>query len=321
MKRHIRVSDCPICGHKANTSKWWTMSKSGKTYYYFRFYHSVKNIHLVRTNSNYSNPPGIGKENNDLYEGFQDFIYRRMGFRRYSYTTLKKEFERFVGRGVHSQSFCMLIDKAISSGLIKKRSKDKRPIYEKEQEPELKEEIRFEKFTIHYDFSRINRFIRISTFLEVTNTGKLTVERIPIYVPYGVVNSLKELHFSVVGEDGLIPKHNLKLIVSDASETVVSISLTRGLKFKEQEFISAVYEIPRENQTVKLVTKANIGLLRVSVSQTIPNNMEIVRILVDGAKEAISPFQHKCNCPNGKIYLYSEFEDIMKGECISVRSR
>jgi hypothetical protein len=319
MKRHIRVSKCPVCGHRANTSKWWTKAPNGKKYYYFRFYHSFKNIHLVRTDSTYSTPSGVGKRQVDLYGEFQYFVYRRMGARKYSYTAFKEEFERFVGHNVHSQSFCRIISKAVSSKLIKKKRKDKRAVYEKESDPKLDEEMKFEKFAIHYDFSRPSGTIRISTFLEVINTGRLTVDKIPFYIPYGIVNSVDELHLKLSSEEGIVPKRNFKILISDASETIVSISLLRGLKFNEQEFVSAIYEIPKENNTIRLVAKANIGLLRLGVSLNDSSKVETVRTLVDGAKEEVYAFQHKCDHTDRNICHYSEFEGILKGECVSVR--
>ena len=264
-------------------------------------------------------PSGVVKRRDDIYGKFQYFIYRRMGTRNYSYTAFKKEFERFVGRSVHSQSFCKIINKAVSSKLIWKKSKDMRAVYEKEPDPKLDEEMKFEKFAIHYDFSRPRGIIRISAFLEVINTSRPTVDRIPFYIPYRIVNSTDELHLKLSSEEGIIPKRNLKILISDASETIVSISLLRGLKFNEQEFVSAIYEIPKENNTIRLVAKANIGLLRMGISLNDSSKVETVRILVDGAKEEVYAFQHNCDHPNQDICHYSEFEGILKGECISGR--
>ncbi|MCL4447677.1 MAG: hypothetical protein M1556_03520 [Candidatus Thermoplasmatota archaeon] len=319
MKRHIRISYCPVCGHRANTSKWWTRAKSGKTYHYFRYYHSVKKIHFVPTNSTYSISPDVRKIGDDLNAKLQDFIYRRMGTRAYSFTSFKKEFERFCGRSIHNESFSRQIDKAISSQLIKKKHNGNKSTYEREPKPKLDEEMEFDKFAIHYGVKRNS--MKISTFLIVTNVGKLPIDHIPLYVPYEIVDSVGKLNLQISTESDEIPSTNAKVIVSNALETVLSIPLARSLKHGEQEFVFVVYEIPKINSVLKLVTKAKIGLLRVSVSTPNSSEVETVRTLVDGAKEVRTSFQHKDKHTEGSLYLYSEFEDILKGECISIRFR
>ena len=317
MKRLISVSSCPVCGRKANTSNWWTKANSGKVYYYFRYYHSTKNIHLVRTNSTYSTPTVAGKRRVDLYAYLQDFIYRRMGSRRYSFTSFKRELERFSGQTLYNVPFSRVIDKALSSQILKKTLNGKRPVYEKEFKISLDEELRFDNYAIHYDFSK--KLVKVSTFLTVTNTGRLPASSIPFYIPIGVPNPIAHLHFKVATGDGEIPSSNLIVTMSNALETIVSASLNRSILRGEQEFVFIRYEIPLKNSELKLVTRTSINFLRVSIAMRDWCEIETVRTLVDGIKEVISPFQHKSIGIGSDFYLYSEFEGISKGESISVR--
>ena len=317
MKRLISVTNCLVCGRKANTSKWWTKAKSGKVYHYFRYYHSAKNIHLVPTNSTYSAPIVAGKRRVDLYAYLQDFISRGMGSKRYSFTSLKEDLERFSGQTLYNESFCRVIDKAVSSQILKKTLTGKRPVYEKESKINLDEEIRFDNYAIHYDFSE--KLVKVSTFLTVTNTGRLPASSIPFYIPIGISNPIAHLHLKVATGDGEIPSSNLIVPISNALETIVSASLNRSLQRGEQEFIFIRYEIPLKNSELKLVTKTNINFLRVSMAMRDWCEIEIVRTLVDGINEVISPFQHKSIGIGSDFYLYSAFEGISKGESISVR--
>ena len=316
MKRRIRVSTCTVCGHKANTSKWWTKAKNGKIYYYMRFYHSPKNIHLVPTDSNYSTPLGIRERREDLYAELQDFIRRKMGSRRYSFTSLKREFERFYGHIIYNVSFCRAIDKAMSSRLVMKIKRGTRPVYLKEPNAKLDEMIRFDKFIINYDLTK--KFVKISVFLEATNVGRLHASSIPLYIPNGMVDSVDKLHLQIKSEDGEIPSRDSKIIVSNALETIVSISLLKVLKYGEHKFVFASYEVPLMNNMLKLVTQENIGLLRINVIVSSRCESETVRTLVDGAKDSVSSFQKRFSYSDECTYFQSEFEGIYKGESISV---
>ncbi len=214
-------------------------------------------------------------------------------------------------------SFNRLIDKAISSRILKKTLKGKKPVYEKESKIDLDEEIRVDNYAVHYDFSE--KLVKVSTFLMVTNTGRLPISSIPIYIPIGISDSIAHLHLRVTTEYGEIPSRNLSVPASNALETIVSVTLNRSLLLGEQEFVFIMYEIPLKYSQLKLVTRTHINLLRVSVAMRDRCEIETVRTLVDGIKQAISPFQHKNIGKSSNFYLYSEFEGISKGESISVR--
>lgn len=316
MKRHIRVETCPVCGHKANTSRWWTKAKNGKIYHYYRYYHSDNNIHLVRTDSTYSVPRDVGDRRDDLFARLEDFIYRRMGSRKYTFTSLKREFDRFYGQVVYNNSFTRGINRAVSSGLVKKKLIGKRPVYEKEPAARLDVELKFDKFAIHYDVAK--NFVKVSTFLLVTNVGRLPADSIPFYIPHGISDSVDELHLKIITEDGEVPSSEVVVVIANALETVLSVSLKRQLILGEQEFVSILYEIPSIKDVLKLVTKTNIDILRVGISLRNNCEAETIRTLVDGAKEARSLFQHKRNYGNDNFSFYSEFEDVKRGECVSI---
>ncbi len=317
LRRQRTVSTCPKCGHKANVSKWWTKGANGKVYHYFKFYHSSRTIHLVPTDNTYSIQAVTEGKKEDINAKLLDFIHRRMHSRKYSFTAFKKEFERFIGHAVYNESFLIAAKKAISSKLLLKKLKGKRPVYERSEYPKLDEEIRFDKLIVNYDLTR--ETVKVTSFLEVTNIGNLPVRAVPLYIPYGTIDSPDSVHLEVRTEEGEILERELSVPISNAIESTIAITLKRPLQYTEQEYISVFYKFPLKGRSIRLVTKATVDVLRLRVSTTDSLKVEIVRTLIDSARDARSSFQNKYRDEDGGTRLCSEFEGLRRGECVSVR--
>lgn len=317
MKGRKLVSNCRVCGKKANVSKWWTKGKNGKIYYYIRFYHSSKNIHLWPTDDTFSEFSKIRKKSLDLYSTFEDYIVRKMESEKYSYTSFKKELERYYGASIHNVTFSRMINRAISSGIIDKVQGERRSYYTKVSDMELKREIKFNLLAINYDLTE--EVCRASVFLEATNAGKTPLLRIPFFIPYGPIDSLGNLHFLAYGEMGKIPLSDLEIIISTSLETIISISLARTLKSEGREFMFLTYEIPAVDEMVKFVTPAKIDFLRMTVVVNKECNGKIIRILADGAKSSTIGFQDMCSYGDDQVCFLSELEGVSIGENIAVK--
>lgn len=317
MKRKRNVSNCLVCGKKANVSKWWTRSEYGKTYFYIRFYHSAKNIHLLPADSTYSGLPINNKKSKNLYSALENYVYRKLDPGKHSYTALKKALERTYGSNIYNQEFSRAINRAISAGLIKKEPKRGGSVYERVAPIDLDERIRFDQLVISYSLT--NESVKISTFLEVTNTGKIQVSKLPFYVPLGPINSLKNLNLHARDEIDNIPQSNLKIIFSATQETIISASLNRPIKAGEKKCTIVHYKLRKMPISLKFVLPAEVILLRINIIVDKQYKGTAVRTLVDGAKESIFPFQKKYSCVDGRVCSQLELEGIARGECITIK--
>ncbi len=317
MKRKRVVSNCPVCGRKANVSKWWTRSRKGSVYYYIRFYHSAKNIHFLRSDSTYETFRELTSKAKDLYSTLEDYVYKRMGSRKFAYTSLKREIERSCGNELYNEEFYRAVRKAISVGLIRREKEKSRHIYVKVAAIDSDENVRFDQLAITYDFA--SKFVKVLLFLEVINVGKVPLSKVPLFVPCGKIDSLKDLHLQAIDETGAILQSNLKITFSATLESIVSISFNRYLKPEEKEFLFLKYQLSSLPETLKFVPPAEVSLLRVTTIAKRQWVENIVRTLVDGAKESAMPFQRMRSYGADRVCLCSEFEAVSKGECISVK--
>lgn len=317
MKRERWVSTCPVCGDNANTSRLLVKAKSGKVYYYLKFYHNPKNVHLLPTDSSYSNSPTIQKKARNLHTALVEYIETRKNSRKYAYMPLKREVERFYNGTVYNEEFYRAINKAISAGLLERVEDGRKSFYLKTQEIEREEKVKYNQLAINYDFS--SKIVKVSAFLEVTNYGLTPLRNISYFVPFGELNSLGQLNLQVQDESGEIPEYNLKITSSASLKTAFSITLNRTLEKMEKDIVFLKYNMPYADQSINFLVPAVIDFLRIGAVVENGYHANIIRILLNGIKEIELPFQRNRFCNYDHTCFHTELEHIQKGESILIK--
>lgn len=317
MKRHKQVSTCPVCGKNANISRKLVKTKTGKIYYYIRFYHSPLNIHFSRTNSSFSNLVIAEKKAENLYSALIAYIDKGIGQRKLTYSSLKKEIERSFGGVFYNEEFNRSVRKAITVGLIERTMEKDKPLYSKTPEVALREKLRFDQIAITYFFSGEN--LTVSTFLEPINTGHIPIRKIPFFIPYGPLDSLDSLNFRTHDESDEISHQGVIIAFSTALETGLSILLNRVLRNGEKDIVFAKYSIPNQDSSTNFLAQASVTSLRISVIAQRQFEARMLRTLANGAKETEIPFPRHCFYMEDRICFQVELDGIMKGENVSVK--
>ncbi len=317
MKRSTQFSRCKICGKDASVVRWWTKARSGKIYYYLRYQHSGKNFHLVPTDSSYTNFPVVKNKAKDIYLVLEDYVVERMGDRRFRYVSLVRELTRLYKINIYNEEFNRALKKLISRGLVSKEKKGRETMYIKVTSGELIPEISFDRMTIAYDIG--SKKVKTNVFLEVINNADTPLKEIPFYIPAGMLDSLNVLRLKGEDEVGSIPNSRLTILLSQNVQTQISILLNRTLRRNEHEWLHLSYELPKDDDLIRFTTPVRVDSLRVTVSSDVRYELLVERILADGVKNTVLPFQRKCLSSSIKNCLETELDKIMEGESISVK--
>ncbi len=319
MKRKRSISTCPICGRKANISRKLVKAKSGRIYYYVRFYHGPTDIHFSRTDSSYLSFIIAEKKARNLSSALTDYVTGKMGARKLTYTALKREIEKSFEGVVYNEEFNRSLKKATSVGLIERIMEKDRPLYSKISEVDLEDKLKFYHISVNYDFSGSKMIV--STFLEPINNGQVLIRKIPFFVPYGPVDSLDRLNLKVHDETGETLQQNLSIVFSTALETVFSISLNRNLWKGESDCVFVKYSIPIANHSTSFLILAPVGSLRITIIAESGYDARMLRTLAYGAKETEIQFPKHYFYSDNLICSQIELDSLLKGESISVKLR
>ncbi len=317
MKRRRQVSICPVCGKKANISRKFVKAKGGKIYYYVRLYHAPMDVHYLPTDSAYSSFQIMDKKARNLYSVLTDYIVRKMGPRKLTYTSLKREIERSFNGVVYNEEFNRSLKKATSAGLIERIIEKDRPLYSKISEVDLEDKLKFCHISVNYDFSCSK--IIVTTFLEAVNNGQVPIKKVPFFVPYGPIGFLDQLDLKVHDETGETLQQNVSIVFSTALETVFSVSLDRILWKDESDCVFIKYSIPKANLSTIFLILAPVDSLRITVIAESDYDARILRTLANGAKETETPFPKHYFYRDNLICFQIELDSLFKGESISVK--
>jgi hypothetical protein len=308
MPRKPLQAMCKICGANATLVHHQATGANGIIYFYEKYVHRNGKTHYFRQDRK--------AQSEEASVSFEDLIDTKMNNGKYRFKEIKLLIESVNRRNVSNTMVYRSIEKAIRANSIEKNIEEGIIYYSKRINQDSSGQLKIKEAFVTYVLS--DSTVNMTILLLFENLSGLLMNRIPITLPTGTVDSQKELHLQVFDQMGPIPEKNVEMAYSFSSQTGIAINFNKPLKPNEFNFVFMSTQFKTRERMLKFALPLYTNSLKLYVTLDHGKPVHIIKRLLDGVKETNPDLARKGTLNNGQTYKEVEFNNASWGEAIIV---
>ncbi len=308
MPRKSTNSMCKVCGARASVKKYSSKGANGKTYYYEKFTHLNGVVHYFRA--------GRRPARTDVSEAFEYLIETKMKEGNYRFGEIKRMFESVFGSATSNTTISRSLMRSIRSNLLEKNTRKGITTYSKKDRSDIVNETKINDASLNYTLSRSK--ISLTLFVHLTNMSDKLLSQIPVDLPSGSSDTLRDLSLSVYDQSGIIMDGKVKETYSYPGRLGISVDFNRPVRPGGRNFIFLQGSFELREQVVKFGLPLNTESFRINFISDTTKPVHIRRRSLDGIKETNPDSIKRGKLEGGNTYTEVEFVGALKGEVIVV---
>ena len=308
MPRKPAESLCKICWANATVKVNYATGSGGTVYLYEIYTHKNGTVHYFR--------PGKVLQKGDAFSGFEATLRTKMNDREYRFKDIKKLFESFRGSPASNTMVQRYIEKAMRAKLIRKSVEDGMILYSKENQRDSPKVVKIQETSVSYHIS--DTAVTMSILLKFLNEGESILNRIPITIPTGIIDTISELNIESFDKFGKISEGNVEIAFSFTGQTGIGVGLRKSLGPSESDFLFVTSRFTFSGHSLKFALPLDTGSLRIHITKEWEKPVHVRKRLLDGIKETNPDSVRKGFLSDGLSFAEVEFGKSSKGEAVVV---
>ncbi|MCW6171246.1 MAG: hypothetical protein LVQ96_08800 [Thermoplasmatales archaeon] len=296
MPRKPAESLCKICGANATVKVNYATGSGGTVYLYEIYTHKNGTVHYFR--------PGKVLQKRDAFSDFEEMLRTKMKDGEYRFKDIKKLFESFRGSSASNTMVQRYIEKGMRAKLIRKSVEDGMKV------------VKIQETSVSYHIS--DSAVAMSILLKFLNEGESLLNRIPINIPTGIIDTISELNIESFDKFGKISEGNVEIAFSFTGQTGIGVGLRRSLGPSESDFLFVTSRFTFSEHSLKFALPLDTGSLRIHITKEWEKPVHVRKRLLDGIKETNPDSVRKGFLSDGLSFAEVEFGKSSKGEAVVV---
>ena len=313
MSRTSTITVCEVCGAQARRTNYTTKVK-GKTYRYLKFIHRNGVAHYFRLETPETGPQHAYGNRMPIADTVYQIIEAR-GKNETQYAEIKASLSKTYDKSIGTATIYRNINKLLKRDMITKRV-DKGKAYYSKRFGSSAQDVKTTTMSIGFDFT--DSVVRVTSFAHILNSGSDIATKYIVPLPVDWLKDVGDIEFKAFDIMGEIALNKDSIPYASYGQSVISLNLNAPLRKQESTYLFWIYYYNFKSAPIRTMIMSNIGLLRVNCKINRDEDVDIEKVLLDGIKTVEATMVKTISTGDSFRTVEAQFEEITKGEIISI---